>query len=1388
MMSFAISLLSLLLSRSAAAEQSPRRRARSVLSRAWRGPTARPRLEVLEDRTVLSTFLVTNTLDSGAGSLRQAILDANAAATGTAANPDRIQFNIPATDPHHFYYRNDGIAGHVSLANITVTTASDDSTINDIDPDWTHSWWSIQPAAGLPGITDTVVLDGYTQPGASPNTLALGDNAVLKVVLDGSSGGDIPGLGIGGSNCTVRGLVIDNCDPGISIYHLTSGPSGNVVQGNYIGLDASGSIALSGPQVASLGITVASSGGLIGGTTPAARNVIAGYLVNIELTVGTGVVVSYNNVVQGNYIGTNAAGTAVPAGIASYLPGDQVGVESVVQGNTIAGNLISGNPGIGINLVDTAAATIIQGNLIGTDCTGIKPVPNGAHGEPGLWTDAVNNLIGGTTPGAGNIIAFNGGAGVVAGGTGNSIEGNSIYGNGALGIDLNGDGVTLNTPGGPHAGSNHLQNFPVLTSASTSASGTTVSGTLNSVASTSFRIEFFSNTSPDPTGYGQGQTYLGFTNIATDASGNASFTASGLAALPAGQDYLAATATNLTTGDTSEFSQDLDLLLTNPTVTQSAGLTTVGFTLRNVPALSYTINWGDPMAPGTQTIPAGQSTVSHTYTTAGIYSVQATAQNQGAAPPATALVVISTQAADQVSASGGSAPGQITVTDSANHLSQTQSPTNLVVVSGSGGSDIYTVNFGSALTTPIYLFGGGTNSGDTLIANGDASSTNVINKTPGQITWGNPVTETVYRSGIPNTTINANGTSQNYVNDPGSNTVINGGPGTNTITITATTGNGVVINGGPHANNYIITMGNLLGPVTINSTAGTSTVTINGPPGSNVLTLSSTQLTGAGQTINFTLGSTVTSFTVSGGTGTNQLVVQGNPPAHLTAQNLAPTVGAITAPLAPTAINVAIAASAGFTNLDGNSQTAVWNWGDNTTSSGSVSQTGTSGTVTGSHSYTTDGVFTITLTVTDSKGGGATTSTFQYEVIYNPSAGFVTGGGWITSPAGAYAANPSLTGQANFGLNAKYHNGDTVPSGNTEFQFQPANLNFHATSYDWLVITTNQAQYQGSGTINGAGNYGFLVTALDGGGHGADLFRLKIWDKNNHNAVVYDTQPGAATTAAPTTPLGGGRIQVHTNAQLVAGGANPSGGNVAPLTLEELQPVVQEAIARWGAAGIDPGRLSALSQVTVGIAAFPGPWLGMAFPGAIWIDQTAAGYGWYLDPNSAGDSAFPATPGSPAYGKVDLLTVVEHELGHELGLEDTTGDGLMGVFLPTGVRRVPTLDLAPGDSAGQELVPPAVPQSLAPWPGSVGVAGPDAVAALWGAPPDRAWTAPAAVVGRLLGEAPPLASLVPVLPTVEKSSGVIAAAVPWGRREAASLWALDTVFASSQDSLVPAVG
>ena len=212
--------------------------------------------------------------------------------------------------------------------------------------------------------------------------------------------------------------------------------------------------------------------------------------------------------------------------------------------------------------------------------------------------------------------------------------------------------------------------------------------------------------------------------------------------------------------------------------------------------------------------------------------------------------------------------------------------------------------------------------------------------------------------------------------------------------------------------------------------------------------------------------STSATFSVSSASGLSATALpQGSPLVTLALVSCAPVVGHITAPLTPVAVNTVVAASASFT--DANTQethTAVWNWGDGSNSAGTVTESNGSGSVSGSHSYAVDGVYTLTLTVTDDDGLSGQSS-FSYVVVYNPSGGFVTGGGWITSPAGAYMANPSLTGMGNFGFNANYKANSTIPDWDTEFHFQAANLNFKTTGYDWLVITSPQAQYQGSGTL-----------------------------------------------------------------------------------------------------------------------------------------------------------------------------------------------------------------------------------------------------------------------------------------------------------------------------------
>jgi len=182
--------------------------------------------------------------------------------------------------------------------------------------------------------------------------------------------------------------------------------------------------------------------------------------------------------------------------------------------------------------------------------------------------------------------------------------------------------------------------------------------------------------------------------------------------------------------------------------------------------------------------------------------------------------------------------------------------------------------------------------------------------------------------------------------------------------------------------------------------------------------------------------------------------------------------------------------------------------------------------------YTEAGVYTVRATVSDEDGGTSAEAAYRYVVVYDPTGGFVTGGGWIDSPSGACqlaTACQSASGKASLGFVSKYGKGTTTPSGNTEFQFTAGNLNFKSTSYQWLVVSGARAQYKGEGTINGSGNYGFLLTAIDGAldrSDPRDRFRIKIWDKAT-SATVYDNQLGEVEVSDAATALGGGSIVIH---------------------------------------------------------------------------------------------------------------------------------------------------------------------------------------------------------------------------------------------------------------------
>jgi hypothetical protein len=596
------------------------------------------------------TFTVNTTADSGPGSLRQIILDSN-------SNPgaDTINFQIG------------------------------------------KGTQTIAPASPLPVITDTVTIDGTTQPGFagtpiielngtnagffadglsfvtasstvrglvinrfsigsgisfnlfSDNVIAgnfIGTDVTGTIALGNREGvtifGGSSGNTIGGTTSAARNVISGNLGAGLSIFSGT----GNLVQGNFIGTDVTGTVDLGNSN---LGVDVVASGSIIGGLTAGARNVISGNGIsnptggnpngitifssdgslvqgNLIGTDVTGTVglgnsfggvsiggqnntlggttnaarntisaniafgvqitgnVSIGNLMQGNYIGTDITGNASlgnGAGILIFAPNNMIGGTAPGAGNLVSGNgSIVRNQG-GIILSGFTFGNVVQGNLVGTKKDGVSPLGNFLDG---VSLEAFNNTIGGTASGAGNTIAFNGGAGVrvraaqfVGNGIGNRISGNTIFSNNRLGINLaesfGTDAVTPNDPCDVDLGeANNLQNFPVLNSVRSSMRLTTIEGTLNSTPNTEFTIEFFSSATCDPSGFGEGQTFIGSATVMTDDTCNASFTVILPATVLCGQS-VAATATS-SSGNTSEFSKCLEV--SNPDAPKITNVTKSG--------------------------------------------------------------------------------------------------------------------------------------------------------------------------------------------------------------------------------------------------------------------------------------------------------------------------------------------------------------------------------------------------------------------------------------------------------------------------------------------------------------------------------------------------------------------------------------------------------------------------------------------------------------------------------------------------------------------------------------------------------------------------------------------------------------------------------------------
>jgi len=282
--------------------------------------------------------------------------------------------------------------------------------------------------------------------------------------------------------------------------------------------------------------------------------VVRGLVIN--RFAGNGIVVGGNsNNLEGNFIGTSVSGTFT---LANALDGIFINGASnnTIGGTTVAArNLISGNRN-GIQVFGNSSANQIRSNFIGTNITGAAALGNAANGI--LISGSPNNTVGGVGSASSNTIAFNGAAGVaVASGTGNAILSNSIFLNGGLGIDLGPVGPTPNDPCDADSGANGLQNFPVITLASAAGASTNVQGTLNSTPLTAYRIEFFANQVSNPSGFGEGQTLIGFTNVTTDATCNASFNVTLPVTVAPGQ-VITATATS-PSNNTSEFSQSVQV-------------------------------------------------------------------------------------------------------------------------------------------------------------------------------------------------------------------------------------------------------------------------------------------------------------------------------------------------------------------------------------------------------------------------------------------------------------------------------------------------------------------------------------------------------------------------------------------------------------------------------------------------------------------------------------------------------------------------------------------------------------------------------------------------------------------------------------------------------------
>jgi hypothetical protein len=474
---------------------------------------------------------------------------------GNGATGTVVQSNYIGTDATAMAFLGNRDAGLVVAAPNTVIGGTTSDVRNVISG---NGHWRAQlfAAAGIALTTDAssgAVATGTQVQGNFigtnvAGTAALSNGGIGVVIIDGLNNT------VGGTTAGARNIISGN---GIHGVEIDDTATGNLVRGNYVGLNVNGNAAVAN---SGNGVLISdAAGNSVGGTAAGAGNIIS---ANGSMGVEILGIAAASNSVQGNLIGTDAGG-GVDLGNAQHGVFVNGAPNNTIGGTTTAArNVISGN-GTGVFIQNGGATgNLVQGNRIGTNAAGTSALGNSFDGVR-IGGNATNNGVGGSAAGSGNTIAYNGGNGVVVdSGTGNSIRSNSIHTSTSLGIDLGLDGVSSNDAGDGDTGANNLQNYPVIASATGSLLTTKVTGSFNSAAGTGFTLQFFASAACDPSSFGEGATFLGSFGVTTDGSGNASFTNQALPTGGTGGQFITATATD-PGGNTSEFSL-CALAATNP--------------------------------------------------------------------------------------------------------------------------------------------------------------------------------------------------------------------------------------------------------------------------------------------------------------------------------------------------------------------------------------------------------------------------------------------------------------------------------------------------------------------------------------------------------------------------------------------------------------------------------------------------------------------------------------------------------------------------------------------------------------------------------------------------------------------------------------------------------